>query len=132
MPSDFYQEMAEVAREMLAPTSEGGLGQGVIQIVRYVPGAPGPDPWSPPAEPTRQVTVLDGAASGVGKELIGAPVETGGQIVATDLQVIVAPWGGAYEPGDVLEIDAAPVTVLKIENIPAAGIVCAVRFIARR
>jgi len=130
--ADFYQEMAAVTRELLAPTDDGGLGQGAIQLVRYVPGEAPTNEWDPPAPPTRQVTVLDGAARGVGKELIGAPIETGGQIVATDIQVIVAPWGGSYDIGDVLEIDGAPVTVLKVENIPAAGIVCAVRFLVRR
>jgi hypothetical protein len=129
---DFYTEMADVARDMLAPTSEGGLGQGSIELVRYIDGGAGANPWDPPTLPSREITVLDGAARGVGKELIGAPVENGGQIVATDLQVIVAPWGGQYEPADVLEIDDAAVTVLKVENIPAAGTVCAVRFLVRR
>ncbi len=128
----FYEDMAQTARDLLAPTDEGGLGQGMIALVRYVPGAAGTNPWDPPATPSREVTVLDGAARGVSKELIGAPVETGGQIVATDLQVIVAPWGGEYAAGQVLEIDGAPVTVLKVENIPAAGPVCAVRFVVRR
>ncbi len=130
--ADFYDEMADVVREMLAPTSQGGLGQGTIELVRYIDGAAPANPWDPPATPSREITVLDGAARGVGKELIGAPVETGGQIVATDLQVIVAPWGGAVEPADVLEIDGAPVTILKVENIPAAGTVCAVKFVVRR
>lgn len=128
----FYEDMAQTARDLLAPTDAGGLGQGTIALVRYVPGAPSANPWDPPATPSREVTVLDGAARGVGKELIGAPVETGGQIVATDLQVIVAPWDGEYAAGQVLEIDGAPVTVLKVENIPAAGPVCAVRFVVRR
>ena len=130
--ADFYTDMRAMAQELLAPTGEGGLGQGTIELVREVPGAPGPNPWDPPSPSTYTRTELDGAASGVGKELVGLPVETGGQIVATDLQVIVAPWGGTYEPGDVLEIDGAPVTVLKIEDIPAAGIVCAVRFLVRQ
>lgn len=130
--TDFYDEMAAVARELLAPTDEGGLGQGTIELVRLVPGAPGPNAWDPPAEPTRQVTPLDGAARGVGKELIGAPVETGGQIVATDLVVIVAPWEGSSEPGYVLELDGAPVTILSVKNIPAVGTVCAVQFVVRR
>lgn len=129
--SDFYDEMAGVVREMLAPTSEGGLGQGSIQIVRYVPGPPPANEWDPPAQPERDITVLDGAAGGVDKELVGAPVETGGKIVATDKMVIVAPWGGVYDPADVLEIDDKPVTVLKVENIPAAGTVCLVRFLVR-
>lgn len=129
---DFYDDMRQTAIDLLAPTSEGGLGQGKIELVRLVPGAPPVNPWDPPAAPTRQVTELDGAARGAGKELIGAPVETGGQIVATDLVVIVAPWGGSYEPADVLEIDGEPVTVLSIKNIPEAGTVCAIQFVARR
>lgn len=129
---DFYDEMRQTAIDLLAPTDEGGLGQGEIQLVRLVPGAPGANPWDPPAPSSRQVTPLDGAARGVGKELIGAPVESGGQIVATDLQVTVAPWGGSYEPADVLEIDGRPVTILKIQNIPEAGTVCAIRFVVRR
>ncbi|ALJ12635.1 hypothetical protein [Sphingopyxis macrogoltabida] len=128
---EFYADMRAMATELLAPTSEGGLGQGSIALVRETPGAPGANPWDPPAPSTYVRTPLNGAARGVAKELIGAPVETGGQIVATDKQVIVAPWGAAYDPGDVLELDGAPVTVLKIDNIPAVGVVCAIRFIVR-
>ena len=129
---DFYDRMRGVATKLLAPTSEGGLGQGSIALVRYVEGAAPVNPWDPPAEPTREETPLNGAVRGVSRELIGAPVQTGGQIVATDLQAIVAPWGGAYDPGDVMELDGAPVTVLKIENIPAVGTVCAIKFIVRK
>lgn len=128
---DFYQDMRQTAIDLLAPTDEGGLGQGKIELVRYVEGAAPANSWDPPSPPSRVVTPLDGAASGVSKELIGAPVETGGQIVATDRQVIVAPWGGAYEPGDVLELDDVPVTILKIINIPAVGTVCAIKFVVR-
>jgi hypothetical protein len=130
--ADFYVEMAQATRELLAPTSEGGLGQGEIALVAYIDGPAPANPWDPPALPERDITLLDGAARGVAKELIGAPVENGGQIVATDLQVIVAPWGGTYQPGQVLEIDGSPVTILKIDNIPAAGPVCAIRFLVRQ
>lgn len=129
---EFYADMRQTAIDLLAPTDEGGLGQGKIELVRYVPGATSANSWDPPSVPARQVTPLEGAARGVGKELIGAPVETGGQIVATDLAVIVSPWGGSVEPAHVLEIDGIPVTILKIENIPAAGPACAVRFVVRR
>lgn len=129
---DFYDEMRAAATELLAPTSQDGLGQGSIQLVRYVEAAPPANPWDPPAPPTRQVTILNGVARGVGKELIGTPVENGGQIVATDLQVIVSPWGGTYQPTDVLEIDGEPVTILRVRNIPAAGTVCAIRFVVRQ
>lgn len=129
---DFYASMRQTAIDLLAPTSEGGLGQGTIELVRYVVAPAPANPWDPPAPQEREITVLDGAARGVGKEMIGTPVENGGQIVATDLQVIVAPWGGAYEPADVLELDDKSVTILKVENIPAVGTVCAVRFVVRQ
>lgn len=129
---DFYADMRQTAIDLLAPTDDGGLGQGTIELVRLVEGPPPADPWDPPTAPSREVTPLDGAARGVGKELIGAPVETGGQIVATDLQVIVSPWGGTVEPTQVLELDGTPVTILKIENIPAVGTVCAIRFVVRQ
>lgn len=130
--ADIYTRMRATAARLLSPTSEGGLGQGTIELVRYVEGDEPANAWDPPAPPAREITVLDGTARGVGKELIGAPVETGGQIVATDLQVIVAPWGEEYQPGEVLEIDGTPVTVLKVEKIPAAGTVVVVRFVVRR
>ncbi|SMC97137.1 hypothetical protein [Novosphingobium sp. B1] len=128
---DFYSEMADVARDILAPTDQDGLGQGTIALVRYTSQTEF-EPWELPAPPSREVTPLNGAARGVGKELIGAPVENGGQIVSNDLTVIVAPWGGEVEPGQVLELDGKPVTILKVESIPAVGTTCAVRFVVRR
>lgn len=130
--ADFYQDMAAMTRELLAPTDEGGLGQGKIELVRYVAGPAPANEWDPPATPSRQVTPLDGVASGVGKDLVGLPVETGGQIVATDLKIIVSPWGGEYDPADVIEVDGKPVTILRVKNIPEAGTVCAIQFVARR
>ncbi|WP_395326931.1 hypothetical protein WBP06_09460 [Novosphingobium sp. BL-8H] len=129
---EFYADMRQTAIDLLAPASEGGLGQGSIALVRLVPGPPPANEWNPPADPTREVTPLDGAARGVGKELIGAPIETGGQIVATDLIAIVAPWDGEYDPADAVELDGKPVTVLSVKNIPAVGTVCAVQFVLRQ
>lgn len=128
----FYSDMAAVAAELLAPESQGGLGQGSIVLVRYTPAAAGANPWDAPGAPTPTRTTLAGVVSGVSKELVGTPVADGTAIVATDLQVIVAPWGGSYDPGDVLELDGTPVIVLKVQNIPAVGTVAAVKFIARR
>lgn len=128
----FYAEMAQTVRDLLQPDDEGGLGQGDIALVRSTPGPAPANPWDPPSQPIPVRTPLDGAARGVGKELIGAPVENGGQIVATDLSVIVTPWGGEYGPRDVLEIDGRAVTVLKVERIPEAGTTCAIRFTVRR
>lgn len=129
---DIYTRMRSVGARLLAPTSVGGYGQGTIELVRNVEGDAPTNPWDPPEPPAREITVLDGVARGVGKELIGAPVETGGQIVATDLTVTVSPWGEEFDPATVLEIDGEPVTILSVENVPAAGTACVVRFVVRR
>lgn len=129
--ADFYEQMAGVANELLAPTARGGLGQGVVKLVRYTPGAPPANPWDAPTQPSRTETVLRAAARGVSKQFVGVEVAPGNPIVATDLQVIAAPWGGQYDPGDIIEIDGKPVTILRVDDIPAAGIVSAIRFIVR-
>jgi len=134
--ADFYDRMRGTATRLLAPTSKGGKGQGSIALVRLVPGVPGPHPWSPPSEPTPETTPLSGVARGVGKELVGAPIETGGQIVASDrVAVVSVPESGwnadDYAPTDVLSVDGKPVTVLSVENISAAGTPCAIRFVVR-
>ena len=128
--TDFYAEMAGVTAELLASTSEGGLGQGEIVLVRYTAGSAPANEWDAPTTPTRTELTLAGAAKGVSEKFIGtmAGSET---IVGSDLEVIVAPFAGGYDPGDVLEIDSNPVTVLSVQNIPAAGTVSAVRFIVR-
>lgn len=130
--SGFYDDMRAMVADLFQPDADGGLGQGEIELVLLVPGAPGANAWDPPADPTRQVTPLNGVARGVGKELVGLPVENGGQIVASDLLVIVEPWGADYDPAFVLEIDGKAVTVLSVQNVPEAGTVCAVKFVARR
>lgn len=130
--TDFYEDMAQAARDLLAPTSEDGLGQGEIVLVKLGPGAAPANPWDPPLPPVPTRTPLEGAVSGVGKDLIGTLLENGTAIVAGDLKVIVAPWGGTAEPEDVLELDGVAATVMKVEPIPAIGITSAVRMIVRR
>lgn len=130
--TDIYARAAALTQRMLKPTSEGGYGQGSIVLIRLTPGDPPANAWDPPADPISVRTTLRGAASGVSKELVGVEASPGTTIVATDLQIIVAPWGGAYEPGDILELDGAPLTILAVRNIPAVGTVAAIKFVARR
>lgn len=35
--SDFYSDMAKMVKDLLAPTSSGGLGQGKITLRKYTP-----------------------------------------------------------------------------------------------
>lgn len=126
---DFYASMAKVASDLLAPTSQNGLGQGTITLTRVTGGTAGANPWDP-VTPTTSTEVLRGAVSGISKELIGT--EAGGTVLlASDRMAICAVPVNGYGPGDVLSVDGVPVTVLSVQNIPAAGIAAAVRFVIR-
>jgi len=126
--ADFYSEMRQMAEELLAPTSQGGLGQGSIVLSRQS-STPGANPWDPPVT-TTTTEPLRGAVRGVSKELIG--VEMGGTVVlASDRQAICAVPAMGYTAGDTLVVDGVPVHIVAVQNIPAAGITSAVRFIIR-
>lgn len=129
--ADFYSEMQAMARDLLAPTSQGGLGQGTITLTRRI-RIPPENSWEDPTWVTTTEEVR-GAVSGVSKELIGAPAgePDGPVIVASDRQAMCAVPIMAYEAGDTLSVDGRPVTILRVDNIPAAGIAAAVRFVIR-
>lgn len=128
--ADFYEDMANVTRELLAPTSQGGLGQGNVVLSRKIPGTPDPDaPWLPVEDTFERETLL-AAVRGVSKELVGT--EAGGTVIlASDRQAICAPIAMGYTAGDTLIIDDIPVHIVAVQNIPAAGITSAIRFIIR-
>lgn len=128
--ADFYSEMNQMARDLLKPTSQGGLGQGEITLSRTTPGTPDEDePWVP-VEPTVTTETLDGAVRGVDKRLVGT--EAGSTVIlASDLIAICTVPTMGYTAGDVLSVDGVPVHIVSVENIPAAGIAAAVRFIIR-
>lgn len=128
--TDFYADMAKMASELLAPTSQGGLGQGSIALTRVTHGTPDPDrPWEP-AEPTKQTVTINGAVSGVDTRLVGT--EVGDTVLlASDRVAITEVPPIEYTAGDVLSIDGKPVTVLSVEKIPAAGVAAAVKFFVR-
>ena len=127
--ADFYTEMAAMARGLLAPTSQGGLGQGEIVLTRKTPGTPGPNPWEP-VEPVMQAETLRGAVRGVSQRLVGT--EMGGTVIlASDRQAICEVPQMQYQAGDTLSVDGAPVHIIAFERIPAAGTTSAVRFTIR-
>lgn len=130
MAEDFYTSMGRVASELLAPTSQNGLGQGNVVLSRKIPGTPDPSqPWIP-VEDTFERETLRAAVRGVSKELVGT--EAGGTVIlASDRQAICAPITMGYTAGDTLIVDGVPVHIVAVSNIPAAGVVSAVRFIIR-
>ncbi len=126
----FYDDMQAMARDLLKPDSQGGLGQGTITLTRMVPGTPNPDtPWIPVEDIPHTVTIK-GAVRGVSKELIGTEVGSA-VIVASDRIAITEVPSIQYTAGDTLSVDGKPVMVLNVQNIPAAGVTSAVRFIIR-
>lgn len=126
----FYEDMANMARELLSPASQNGLGQGHLTISREGESTPGPHPWDPVVPGERIVEKLDGAVRGIDKRMVGTEV---GSVVlmASDLQAICAVPVMTWQPGDTFAVDGKPVHVVAMENIPAAGTPSAVRFIIR-
>lgn len=128
--TDFYSEMADMARDLLQPTSSGGLGQGYLTISREGESTPGENPWDPVIPGERIVEKLDGAVRGIDKRMIGT--EVGGVVLmASDRQAVCAVPKLEFQPGDTFAVDGKPVQVIAMENIPAAGTPSAVRFIIR-
>lgn len=128
--SDFYQSMQQMARDLLAPTNAGGLGQGTLVLTSITPGTPDPTkPWEPVTPQTTKQTLL-GAVKGVSSKLIG--VEAGGTvIVSTDREAITEVPNIAYKAGDLFSVDGKDVRVISVQPIPAAGVASAVKWIIR-
>lgn len=128
--SDFYQDMQQMARDLLAPTSAGGLGQGTLALTSITPGTPDPaKPWEP-VTPQTTTQTLRGAVKGVSSELVGvAAGET--VIVATDREAITEVPSIAYKSGDLFSVDGKEVRVIAVQPLPAAGTACAVRWVIR-
>lgn len=128
--SDFYQSMQQMARDLLAPTSSNGLGQGTIVLKRITPGTPdAAAPWIP-VLPQVTTQTLKGAVRGADSKLIG--VEMGGTVILPSDRVAITEVPSIdYEAGDVFSIDGKEVTVLAVEPIPAAGVRSAVKWVLR-
>lgn len=127
---DFYSDLATMASELLAPTTQNGLGQGVIQLIRVTQGVVDPDkPWLP-VQPTEQVEPLKGAVKGVSSKLVGTEVGSA-VILASDREAICTVPSIGYEAGDILSVDGVRVNILSVQRIPEAGTTVAVKFIIR-
>lgn len=125
--ADFYTEMAAMTKELLAPTSSGGLGQGMITLVRIAAGVDPNDPWG---EPKKETEVVHGAAKGISSKLIGT--EYGSTVLlASDKEVITTVPVGNYTATDTMAIDGKEYNIIGVQPIPAAGIASAYKFIVR-
>lgn len=128
--ASIYTRGNALVNRMLRPTSQGGMGQGLVILTHSEPGTPDPaEPWNPVEQVTTSET-MRAAVRGVDKRLVGT--EVGGQvIIASDRIAICATPKMEYTVGDTLSVDGKPVHILSVERVPAAGIAAAVKFIVR-
>lgn len=145
----FYDEMRTMAAELLLPDTQGGLGQGLITVIRTEQTAPPPDwpTWEPwPGVETVKTYRIYGVVSGVAKELVD-----GNTILASDQVLLCADRMTLIETkvgddpavassmeapfdltvGEVVNIDGKPMTTLPHMPIPGAGVKAAHKYILR-
>jgi hypothetical protein len=96
-------------------------GQGVVEFgtTTTVDGA---EEWLPPTVTTTWETI-NATVSGVSKEYVDQV-----NVIASDRQILTQ---AEISPGQLIRIDGAVVTVLRVVPIPAAGEPVAVRYIVR-
>ncbi|MCO6050847.1 hypothetical protein NGM99_13770 [Mesorhizobium sp. RP14(2022)] len=111
----FYDEMADMAADLLAPEDEGGLGQGEV-LLRRVVTTPGANPWD---EPTEQIT--DTKLSATVKR-VDQRYENGALIIATGDIVTFAPVEPEPANANVLVIDGRERAITNLKRIPGAGV----------
>ena len=124
----FYDDLQQVARDLLAPDTAGGLGQGAITLVRTTPGTPDPSqPWVPVTPTVTSETVNQ--ISKTKAEYISA-----GTIVQTDLAyVIEAPRVIQPVPGDTVKVGGVHVGgVVHVVRFPPHGVTVLVKLWVNR
>lgn len=93
-------------------------------VVRTV--TPNPDPLLPP--------IVDEAVAPIPAAVRGASasiVANDPNLSMTDLQVIMDYRGGVFDVGSGMHIDGASRVVVRVDRIPASGLLCAVRAYVR-
>ena len=98
--------------------------QGVIEIGRTVVTS-GANSWDAPTT-TTTYDMIAAVAKGVSKQFVD-----GATVLATDLELVATIDDYSPLPGDIVRIDGKRVAVISQSQIPAAGIICAWRFIVR-
>lgn len=114
-----YQRMASTAKRLITDNK-----QGLIEIGRTIV-TPGANSWDAPVTATTYARIAS-IAKGVSKRFVD-----GVTVLATDLELVATIDDYAPLPGDVIRIDGKRVAVISQSQIPAAGIICAWRFIVR-
>lgn len=137
--ADFYDEMAQMADELLSPTSQGGLGHGTVELIRRTATKDPLEPWQKPVV-TEQRELLKAAVSIVQSRFSSSAGYMGEtMILEGDLRVVSAvpkeiDWipGGTDSVSMFVQLDGGlEIPVVQVSTIPEAGIPVAIVFIAR-
>lgn len=117
--ADFYQEMRDMAEELLAPTAQNGLGQVGIKLHRRTKIEPA-NSWDMPTFSNMEFDIK-GAARHPEKEMIGLKGLDGSLVKETDIMVTMAPPPSGIQAGDTISVNGQSVVLLLLRPIPAAG-----------
>ena len=116
----FYNDMADMVLELLAPGDEDGLGQGTVLLKRERPGVPDPEaPWEP-VEPAVETWPLKAAVKRLHQRY-----ENGVLIVETGDMVTFAVTAVTPVVTDLLVIDGGDRAITNLIPLPGAGTVVA-------
>lgn len=119
-----YSRLGATASRLLR---ENKRGEVIISRRSFVPAA---NEWDDPII-TWADEVLDAVVTGIDAEMVGSPTGEGGPVfLASDRKVLCAT-PVEYGANDVIRIDGRDVTVLRVDNILAAGEPLAVKMYVR-
>lgn len=118
-------ELVQRFRNDIAPRLLDKFGNGGVRTVLRVL-TPNADPLLPPSE-VLMATEVSAVARGVSSSILTADAN----LVATDLQVIVAAIDYAPDVGAIVEINGSNRAVVRVDAIPAAGDPAIYRFFLR-
>lgn len=110
----FYGNMERTAARLLEKFKRGD----VVLIRRTL--TPPANPWDDPVV-TETSETLDAVVTGIDARLIGTPASEGGPVLLSSDRVVICTPPVSYEPNDVVTIDGKAVTVLRVDNVLAAG-----------
>lgn len=135
--ADFYADMAKMATDLLAPTSDGGLGQGIVQLMRIRIGEK-PNDWTDAPE-FESLWTIRAAVKRLHQRYENGVliIETGDQLIVSPTAVLTKLENDSVNPpqevpfaprnGDILVIDGVNRAIDNITPIPGAGTVSAWR-----
>lgn len=120
----FYDEMAEIVQEMLAPEEEDGLGQGTVLLKRITIGPP-PNEWTPGEETVTTWPLKAAVKRQHQRYENGVLIVETGDMVTFAVPAVVPQLVGENEDGTtftfLIVIDGADRAITNVTPVPAAG-----------